>query len=247
MAEKISQSLAAILSRLNKKINLLMVDDEAGIAASLCELFDSPLFNIFTAHSYEQAVKTIDSHNGNWHAWILDIDLGDEKSGLDLIRAYRNFPYKIVLSGLGSMGVATRALELGAKMAIDKNPGSLSALFDETCKLSTLGFLLQGRPTKYFEVFSLLAKAQIRTARDWAHCACITPRQLSRICEIHGAISPLHFIAHYHAVHLLLENKTVRADEHGLLQAIKELSGFDVECLDISSRNSDDFAGLLIR
>lgn len=239
-----SDSLKRLQSALAKKINILVVDDDRSIRAALQEVFDAPLINLVTAHSHDHAANVIRSHQAIWHAWVLDIQLGIGKSGLDIIKENPNFPFIVVLSGLKSMNQATEALSLGARKAFDKDPNSLETLYEEVCRWAALGFILRGRETKYFNVFSLLGDPQIRSAQDWADRSNITVRQLSRICELHGSITARHYIAFYNACHALLllggDEQNKSANEHGH-------QAFCDECIDFSARYVNEIKSLLVK
>jgi CheY-like chemotaxis protein len=242
-----TESLKALQSTLAKKINILVVDDEQSITESLKELLNAPLINVVTANSFVHAADAIRSLQANWHTWILDIDLGSGKSGLDIIKAHEFFPFIVVLSGLGSMNMATEALRLGARRAFDKNPDSLSMIYEEVSRWTTLGFILRGRATKYLKVFSLLSDPQIRSAQDWADQACITVRQLSRICELHGSITARHYIAFYNAVYALLLVSGEEQSNNATGSAEQSYKAFRCECMDFSARYIDEIGSLLIK
>jgi len=188
------KSLAA---QFEKKINLLVVDDDPYLLSSLVDLFSSPAFNVVSAATLDHARAVQSKVKGGWHCWVLDIDLGMGGSGLGLIKENPGYPFALVLSGLRSMSVASEALALGALKAFDKDPRSLDALFAEVCEVAAMGFVLRGKQTKNLPVFMLLRDPSVRTVNDWAEKAHITMRQLARICEAHQSIHAREYIALY--------------------------------------------------
>ena len=194
------------LTFFEKKINLLIVDDDAIVRDSLSGIFVSPLFNISTTSSWAQACDTIEKSQGPWHCWIVDIDLGKGQCGLDLLSRYPEFKYTIVLSGLGRMSLAAEAIRLGAAMVFDKDPLSIEPLHDKVCKTAALGFLLNGKRCAHIELFQILFDETITTIEEWARRGCIELRKLHRICELYPPLTPNYALALYRAVYCLLRN-----------------------------------------
>jgi CheY-like chemotaxis protein len=210
-----------------KKINLLVVDDYADVRDFLVDLFSSPCISVVTASSYVEACAAISRHKGPWHTWLLDIDLGSLKTGIDIIKENPRFPFVLILSGLQSMSAASEALHCGAMKAFDKFQGSITDLVAEFVEVASLAFLLKGKYTKYLPVFSLLRDPCVTTARRWADEAFITTRQLSRICELHGPLTPCQCIAMFNACRFLLKRslKSLETAEP------ERENGFVVECV----------------
>jgi len=138
-----------------------------------------------------------------WHCWILDLDMGKGSIGLDLLRRIVNFPFVIVLSGLRSMTLASDCIREGALSVFDKDPESIGLLCDHVCKVSALGYLLNGNKTQYFPTYKLLMGNEISTPQQWADRACLTLRQLFRICRLHPVRSPRHSICLYRTLYYL--------------------------------------------
>jgi ActR/RegA family two-component response regulator len=231
---------SALKSLLEKKVNVLFVDDNHDISRFLTDMFSSPLFNIFCAASFEKAQTTIKGNPGRWHCWLLDIDLGTGKSGLDIMKANPHYPFVLILSGLRSMAAATDALKLGAIKAIDKNPSTYGSLFNDVCETADLGFILCGKHTKYLPVFSLLKDHSIRSVGEWAERACITMRQLARICEAHNGINARMFISLYNACLFLLKGTYSPGD----VRSSTDYTSFCGDCLEYSYRYCNEIARL---
>ena len=200
MLDRIPQLLDAFKS----KFNLLIVDDYPIMVNILTDLFSSPLYVTSNATSAETARDLIVS-KGTWHSWILDISMEEDESGLSLIRENPNFPFIIMLSGMRSMNIASRAMRLGAYKVFDKEPSFLSALHLDICALSALAWILGGKGTKYFHLYLLLAQMDIVNTEEWANRACLTTRQLERICSMHSHLTPRYVLPLFTTLKLLLQ------------------------------------------
>lgn len=201
---------------LKKRVNLLIVDDDETVLGAVSDLFCSELFNVLKASTVDQAVALIDSASYPWHCWILDIALEQEEDGLMLLDKNKQFPFIIMLSGLCSMTTAARAIQKGALKVFDKNPGSLDLLLEEVCKIAALGFILEGKKTQYLNVYSLLKDQRITSIQDWAHKACMTERQLERICSMHSDLTPRYIIPLFYTLFHFLrtDSSTDQYDAH---------------------------------
>lgn len=166
-------------------------------------LLASPLFNKRPATSAAQARDLITSTE-QWHCWIFDIAMEEEQSGLHLLEEHSHFPFTIMLSGIRSMSIASRAMQIGAYRVFDKNPDLLPALHAEVCTLAALGYILGGVGTKYFSFFSQLSQSVITTPEEWASQCCVTVRQLERICTIHSHLTPRFVVALYYTLQYIL-------------------------------------------
>ncbi len=198
-------SIEKALTVFDKKINLLIVDDDDLLLDSLTATFVSPLFKISTASTFVAAIDLIGRNPDSWHCWIIDIDLGHGQCGLDLLSRYSGFKFAIVLSGLHRMAVAAESIQLGAYMAFDKEPASIEQLHNEVCKIASLGFLLNGK-CDHFDIFQLLLDDTVMTIEEWAYRGCIELRKLHRICDLYPPITPNFGIALYRAIYYLLRN-----------------------------------------
>ncbi|MBN1757669.1 MAG: response regulator [Chitinispirillaceae bacterium] len=201
---QLKKQISSLADVLKSSINLLVVDDYPSMRSAIVELFSSPLFNICTASSAEEARICI-AQKKIWHSWVLDISLEEKYSGINLLAEYPQYPFAVILSGLRSMRVASRAMELGAFKVYDKDPQLLPVLHSDVCKLAALSFILNGAGTKYLPLFSLLSQGTIDSADTWASNACITVRQLERICSIHSHLTPRFIIPLYYTLNLLLQ------------------------------------------
>lgn len=191
---------------LTGKINLLIIDDDKFIIDSMSELFSSELFNITCCSNFSHANELMSNKKRCWHTWLVDLAIEHEGDGIELLSKWNYFPYSIVLSGLGSMGMAVKAMQAGALGVFDKNPATLEQLHRTVCATASLGFLLQGKQTQYMPVFSLLINQNIDSTETWANSACITNRQLERICKLHTQLTPRFFRPVYYALWYTLMN-----------------------------------------
>lgn len=197
-----------VLSLFPEKVNLLIVDDDPVVLDAVTALFSSPLFNITTASTLKHAFSIINSSQKPWHCWILDIALEEETDGFKILETYQQFPFTVMLSGLRSMTTASLALQHGAMKVFDKNPASLDLLFDEVCKASALGYILDGKATQYLSNYILLKENSFANSDEWANCACITVRQLERICAMHSSMTPRYVLSLYYSLYFLLSAET---------------------------------------
>jgi DNA-binding NarL/FixJ family response regulator len=196
--------IAALSENLGAKIRLLIVDDQEIVCQSIRRLFSSPLFSIQTAESLERAKELIRRSSEPWHCWIVDVALEHKNAGLLLLSEHREFPFAVMLSGLGSMSMASQAMQAGAIAVFDKDPHSMQSLYELVCSVSALGFLLKGKTTKYLATFQLLDQHPIDTPDAWAQHACISVRQLERICALHSPLTPRLFRPLFYALRYVL-------------------------------------------
>ncbi len=198
MYSELTQALA-------KKVNLFILDDDRAVLAAVSGMFESPLISLVTASTMADAYSCIQKvPTAGWHVWILDIAVDEEYSGLELLKKFTHFPYIIMLSGLSSMTIASQALKLGAMAVFDKDPKSLDQLFEEVCKMAALGYLLRGKPTQYISMFQQLSTKPISTAKQWAEEACLSVRQVERICSLHQLPAPKYVIPAFYSLFFML-------------------------------------------
>jgi hypothetical protein len=222
-------SLAQLGNLLAGKVRLLLADDDPAIIRSLRSLFSSPVFEINSAASFAEAEKLLRDPSKRWHGWLLDIDLGQGRTGLDIMKLNEGFPFVIILSGLRSMTLAGSAIRQGAMMVFDKS-GSLKELHDQTCRTAALGYILDGKPSQYLPIFKLLCQSTITTPEEWAEKACIGDRQLRRICDLHPIGATRVTLAFYYSIYCLLWKGAAPFDDT-LPPAIKEKdAAFLKEC-----------------
>lgn len=203
MTRQMQTKIKTIANAFHQKINLLIVDDYTIMLSAIIDLLASPIFNKTPATSAAQARDLITGAE-QWHCWIFDIALEEEQSGLHLLEEHSHFPFTIMLSGMRSMSIASRAMQIGAYRVFDKNPDLLPALHAEVCTLAALGYILGGIGTKYFSFFSQLSKSVFATPEEWANQCCVTVRQLERICTIHSHLTPRFIIALYYTLRYIL-------------------------------------------
>ncbi len=198
-----------IIKTFKQKVNILIVDDDPTIVKNISHCLCSPIIKIHKSLSKHDAIKKINTQIEPWACWILDIDLGNDESGLDILQKYSHFPFSIMLSGLRSMTIGTKAMHNGALEVFDKDPDSLGLLLHEVCKIATLGFILQGKKTQYLSHFLVLLRNRIPSAVEWAKCNNISTRHLERICSIHSTLTPRFIVSLYHSLFFLLYKDTV--------------------------------------
>lgn len=198
-----NELLIKALDRFRDTVNLLVVDDNRHILSSIERTFGSPVFRKTMIESYDDAVNFIKS-GSNWHCWILDIDLGENHSGIDLMKAWPRFPFVIIMSGLQSMHAAAEAVNHGAMAVFDKNPDFFQRIYDETCRTATLGFVLGGKHSQYLDTYRLLGTSLVKTPEAWAEKACVTLRQLHRICDLHPIGTPKATLSMFYTLYTLL-------------------------------------------
>lgn len=186
------------------KVNLLVIDDEPIILDAVIGIFSSPLFNITTGSTLQEAYKIINKTEVPWHCWILDINIEREEDGFEILKKYPKFPFAIMLSGLQSMTIASKAMKSGAIGVFDKDPSSLDLLHDGVCKVASMGFILGGKGGQYLPQFELLMTNHIKNSEEWANLACISVRQLERICAIHSPLTPRFIISLYYTLYFSL-------------------------------------------
>jgi ActR/RegA family two-component response regulator len=187
-----------------RKVNLLLVDDDRHILKSLQRNFTSTAFNITALDTFDSARKAAGSVATPWHCWVFDIDLGGGKTGIDIMKSVPNFPFVIVLSGLQSMSVAAEAVQQGALRVFDKDPESFDKLYAQTCKVAALGYVLGGKHTQYLPIYRRLFDSIIVSVDEWADKACLSLRQLHRICDGHPIDNPRFTLELYYGLYFLL-------------------------------------------
>ena len=232
------------IHKLFKRINLLIVEDDASLLLMLKNNFSLPYINIVQASSMKAARKAIAGFGGAWHCWIVDMCLGDTKNaGTALIEGHDAFPFAIVYSGLGSMEGAAGAIQKGAAAVIDKGPGTLEKLIGEACGLMPLGVLCKGVLRKKKELLFLFRDHIIRNPNEWADKAGITLRQIENISVSTTGIPPSYTIPFYNGMRYLL------AESLGISgRFIAETDGaFYRGCVEFLEENQDYYRNMLSR
>jgi CheY-like chemotaxis protein len=199
-----SEHVPLLQDRFKGCINLLVVDDYPEMGKVIVDLFSSPLFKPVLAPSAAKAKEMI-AKTDPWHCWILDIALEEEDSGLQLLAEYSYFPFVVMLSGIRSMNVASRAMQLGAFKVYDKDPDLFANLHEDVCALAALSYILRGAGTKYLSLFLHLLQSDIDTTETWAKKACLTVRQLERICSMHSHLTPRFIPSLFYTLRMLLQ------------------------------------------
>lgn len=114
----------------NKKINLLMVDDEEDFLNSLAERLRTRDFDVTTASEGEKAIKA--AENGLFDVAILDLKLPgmDGMEILKILKKNHKFLEVIILTGYGKIESYKEATKLGAFSYLEK-PFDLDKLLEE--------------------------------------------------------------------------------------------------------------------
>ena len=188
-----------------KFIRILLVENDASVVEMIVEALESQYLHIEVAHSLSIARETIMNYENEWHCWIIDIDLGEKKNGLWLMKEFSYYPFIVIMSGLKDMRLSFEAARLGALDVFDKKPSnSLSDFIDSIYRIAVLGYLLKGKRSDYLHIFLTLKNHIFYTAPEWARYACISLRYLERLCKIHFDLSPRYILPlYYHLFRLL--------------------------------------------
>ena len=114
----------------NKKINLLMVDDEVDFLSSLAERLETRDFNVTTATEGEKAIEA--AKKGGFDVAILDLRLPgmDGIEILKILKANHKFLEVIILTGYGKIDSYKEATKLGAFSYLEK-PFDMDKLLEE--------------------------------------------------------------------------------------------------------------------
>ena len=114
----------------NKKINLLMVDDEEEFLNSLAERLEARDFIVTTATEGETAIDA--AKKGGFDVAILDLNLPgmDGIEILKILKANHKFLEVIILTGHGRVDTYKEATKLGAFSYLEK-PFDMDELLEE--------------------------------------------------------------------------------------------------------------------
>lgn len=128
----------------NRKINLLMVDDEKDFLDSLAERLGNRDFNVTTVTEGAQAVKA--AKKGSFDLALLDLNLPgmDGMEVLQILKKKHKFLEVLILTGYGKINSAVEATKLGAYSYLEKP-------FDFEKLLEVLKEAYQARLKKKFE------------------------------------------------------------------------------------------------
>ncbi len=128
----------------NRKINLLIVDDEEALLTSLAERLGHRDFNVTTATEGPLAIKA--AKKGSFDVAILDLNLPgmDGIEVLQILKKKHKFLEVIILTGYGKITSAVEATKLGAYSYLEKP-------FDFEKLLEVLKEAYQTRLRKKFE------------------------------------------------------------------------------------------------
>lgn len=114
----------------NKKINLLMVDDEEEFLNSLAERLQNRDFNVTTATDGETAIGA--AKKGGFDVALLDLKLPgmDGMEILQILKSNHKFLEVIILTGHGKVATYKEATKLGAFSYLEK-PFDMDELLEE--------------------------------------------------------------------------------------------------------------------
>ena len=114
----------------NKKINLLMVDDEEDFLNSLAERLETRDFNVTTATEGPNAIEA--AEKGGFDVAILDLNMPgmDGIELLKILKGNHKFLAVIILTGYGKVDSYKEATKLGAFEYLEK-PFDLDKLLEE--------------------------------------------------------------------------------------------------------------------
>lgn len=181
---------------------ILAVEDDPNWGMMISKMLASPLWDLVIARSPGEITS-----GSKWSAVIADIDLRDPrgKTGVDVLQGFKEFPWKITLSGLRSLEAGHAATRLGgARAVLDKsNPSALLRLPAITARFASLGFMLGGRCQAHTEILCMLLDEPPATAVEWHGRAGIGRRRLEQICGEHLACAPKEAIEIHQALALL--------------------------------------------
>src|SRR3954471_10703187 len=119
---------------------ILVIDDEAGIRFTICEVLQSPDLRVLAAENAEQGLRLTREESPD--LVLLDIRLGN-KSGLDLFHELRAIDPKLLvvfITGHGTAETAIEAMKLGAFDYLVKplDLGELHHIVEQALKISHL-------------------------------------------------------------------------------------------------------------
>ncbi|MCG8618700.1 MAG: response regulator [Desulfobacterales bacterium] len=114
----------------NKKINLLMVDDEEEFLNSLSERLETRDFTVTTATQGEGAIEA--AKKGGFDVAILDLNMPgmDGMELLKILKENHKFLEVIILTGFGKVESYKEATKLGAFSYLEK-PFDMDQLLEE--------------------------------------------------------------------------------------------------------------------
>lgn len=100
--------------------SIILIDDEDHFRGRLARAFSNRGYIVYQAESVDEALRVIKENKPDWA--LVDLKM-PEKSGIDLIRAAKDFMPSlkiVVLTGYGSIATATEAIKLGAHYYLPK-------------------------------------------------------------------------------------------------------------------------------
>jgi CheY-like chemotaxis protein len=196
-----------LLKLFSNRLNVLCLDDMREHLQLGKSMFDAAPYSVTAVTGIDDALRL--SRDQRWHCWILDYDVSMGRTGIELLERTPDFPFTIILSGIGQMECASRAMHLGARAVFDKSPDSMERMYGTVCQTAVLGYLLKGSRNDYLHVFDLLCRHSFYEPQEWASLACVSVRQLERLCMSYTSLTPNRAILLYRALVAALQEWAV--------------------------------------
>jgi DNA-binding NtrC family response regulator len=157
-----------MISMTMKKI--LVVDDDAASTELLKEIFQSQNWNVETANTPGDAIQLANS--GKFDLMVSDVNLENDKSGLDLLKLLRDRMPVILVTGFGSLETAVEASREGvwdfiskpfkveevvrtAQRALERNRNEK---IEESTELKLVSTSIVGRSPMMIELYKEIAR-----------------------------------------------------------------------------------------
>lgn len=111
---------------------LLIIEDDAAFARTLCRSFERRQYRVLLAASLDQAAQLLKLHSPGYA--VVDLKLSDSNSGLSCVQMlHKHDPAMliVVLTGFASINTAVEAIKLGACQYLAKpsNTDDIEAAF----------------------------------------------------------------------------------------------------------------------
>ena len=133
--------------------SILIIDDEAGIRASLCSILDDEGYSVEAVENGKQAITTCEKMQ--FDVALIDINLPDIK-GTELLAKLKQISPKmvrIIITGYPTIENAVKAVN-------EKSDGYILKPFNIPELLETIKRLLAEKSNEYFQMFTEVEKAK---------------------------------------------------------------------------------------
>lgn len=133
--------------------SILIIDDEAGIRASLSSILEDEGYSVEAVENGKQALKTCEKMQ--FDVALIDINLPDIK-GTELLSSLKHISPKmvrIIITGYPSIENAVKAVN-------EKSDGYILKPFNIPELLETIKKLLAEKTNEYFQMFTEVEKAK---------------------------------------------------------------------------------------